>query len=343
MQGDACYACPTNKERNAIQAAIFQKHIQATHPNVTCDEMPPEHTLIIEGNITSSISHTTRQRIDRHLRHRIITSCGDANVMMGSKHIDPALCIYIGAYLICIDNKHLTAKVPRGNGTLCRVLGVKLKDNAQSYKWKNYYGKKVWTVNAADVEWVECEHVNKSNVMTQLESQIKELKNELDLPPKNHKSDSKAIKSKIDELNKKLAKEINGRVFKLEPEQFTPEVTVKHYHASSKKIVFRCKMMQIPANSNDATTGHKLQGMSKDAMIVSSWPTGSLAAMFKNWEYVVLSRVRTLSGLYLVKPIDMDKSFQPSPQLASYMDKIRKFEKDMLEKRQQAISRTFSN
>ena len=50
---------------------------------------------------------------------------------------------------------------------------------------------------------------------------------------------------------------------------------------------------------------------------------------------------RTLSGLYLVKPIDMDKSFQPSPQLASYMDKIRKFEKDMLEKRKQAISKTF--
>jgi hypothetical protein len=39
--------------------------------------------------------------------------------------------------------------------------------------------------------------------------------------------------------------------------------------------------MQIPANSNDATTGHKLQGMSKDAIIVSSWPTGTLAAMFK--------------------------------------------------------------
>ncbi len=54
----------------------------------------------------------------------------------------------------------------------------------------------------------------------------------------------------------------------------------------------------------------------------------------KNWEYVVLSRVRTLSGLYLVKPIDMDKSFQPSPQLASYMDKIRTFEKEMLEQLQ---------
>ncbi len=82
--------------------------------------------------------------------------------------------------------------------------------------------------------------------------------------------------------------------------------------------------------------------MSKDAIIVSSWPTGSLAAIFKNWEYVVLSCVRTLSGLYLVKPIDMDKSFQPSPQLTSYMDKIIKLEKDMLEKRQQAIRKKIS-
>ena len=138
------------------------------------------------------------------------------------------------------------------------------------------------TVSATDVEWVECEHVNKTSLLLQLESQIKELKHQLDLPQNDHKSDKKTIKSKLYELNKRLAKEMNGRRFKLEPEQFLPEVTVKHYHASSKKIVFRCKMMQIPANSNDATTGHKLQGMSKDAFIVSSWPTGRLAAMFKN-------------------------------------------------------------
>jgi hypothetical protein len=77
---------------------------------------------------------------------------------------------------------------------------VKLKDDAQSYKCKNYYGKKVWTVNEADVEWVECEHVNKSSFMTQLELQIKELENELDLPQNNHTSDNKTIKSKLDEL-----------------------------------------------------------------------------------------------------------------------------------------------
>jgi hypothetical protein len=33
-----------------------------------------------------------------------------------------------------------------------------------------------------------------------------------------------------------LAKEMTGRKFKLEPEQFSPEVTVKHYQTSSKKL-----------------------------------------------------------------------------------------------------------
>jgi hypothetical protein len=199
FQGGTCYACPTNKERNSIQAAIFQEHITATHPGVTCNEMPLEHTLIIEGHITSSISNTTQQRIDRHLRNCIITNCGYANVMMGSKHIDPALCMYIGAYLICIDNKHLRDKVPWGNGTLCRVLGVQLKENAQSYKWKKYYGKNVWTVNAADVEWVECEHVNKTSLVAQLESQINELRCQLDFRPNDHQSKKQKIKTKLDD------------------------------------------------------------------------------------------------------------------------------------------------
>jgi hypothetical protein len=73
-------------------------------------------------------------------------------------------------------------------------------------------------------------------------------------------------------------------------------------------------MRQIPANTNDATTGHKLQVMSKDVIIVTSWPTG-----FKNWEYVVLSRACTLSGLYLVKPFNMNKSSKPSIQLKKYI------------------------
>jgi hypothetical protein len=123
--------------------------------------MPQDHTHIIKANITSSQAKNSNQKFDKHLRHRIITTCGDANAMMGTKHIDPLLCLYLGAYLMCIDNKHLKDKVPKRNGTFCQVLDVKLKHNAQSYKCKNYNGRKVWTVNATDVEWIECEHVNK--------------------------------------------------------------------------------------------------------------------------------------------------------------------------------------
>jgi len=79
---------------------------------------------------------------------------------------------------------------------------VKLKDDAQSYKYINYCGKKVWTVNAADVEWVECEHVNKSSFRTKLESQIKELKCHWDLQRNDNKSDNNTMKSKLDELKK---------------------------------------------------------------------------------------------------------------------------------------------
>ncbi len=79
----------------------------------------------------------------------------------------------------------------------------------------------------------------------------------LDLLPNNHLSKKQTIKSKLDDVHNKLAKEMISRRFKLESEQFSPEVSIKHYHTSSKKVTFRCKMKQIPANSNDATTGHK--------------------------------------------------------------------------------------
>ncbi len=181
-----------------IQKAIFRKHIQATHPSVATNESHPDHILIIEAHITSSNSKKSQQKVDRHLRNCVITSCSDADVMVGTKHIDPALCIYIGAHLICIDNKHLNSKIPRGNGTLCRVLGVKLKINATTYKWKNYYGKNVWTVNAKDVEWIQCEHVNKPGYIVQLEAQIKDLEKVQD----KHQN-----KNKLEQLKERISKE----------------------------------------------------------------------------------------------------------------------------------------
>jgi hypothetical protein len=124
--------------------------------------------------------------------------------------------------------------------------------------------------------------------------------------------DAHQVQSNLDKLKMKLSTEIKDRTFKVEPESFLAKVTVQKFHTSIKKQEFQCKMKQFLANTNDASTGNRLQGMSKDVIIVTSWPTGGLASMFKNWEYVVLSRVCTLKGLYLVESINMEKSFKPS-------------------------------
>jgi hypothetical protein len=59
------------------------------------------------------------------------------------------------------------------------------------------------------------------------------------------------------------------------------------------------KGIQLPVVSNNATTGHKLQGSSVDSM-------STLGFTKENWAYVVLSRVRTHKGLYLRHPLDFD-------------------------------------
>jgi hypothetical protein len=149
--------------------------------------------------------------------------------MAGTKHIDPALCIYVGAHLICIDNKHLKDKVPRGNGKICRVIGIKLKEEPQSYKWKNYYGGKLWTVNTSDDEWVQCEHINKTVTMIQLQAQIDQLSSTLDsLPKTNRTVKDPKLQSYLESLTNTLSAEMNNRKFKLEPESFSTKYLSKN-------------------------------------------------------------------------------------------------------------------
>ena len=74
------------------------------------------------------------------------------------------------------------------------------------------------------------------------------------------------------------------------------------------------KVKQIPVNSNIATTtGHKLQGTTKDILIVDCW-----SYTFANWVYLVLSRVRTLDGLFLCRCLAI--STVPGPLLQERLE-----------------------
>jgi hypothetical protein len=76
-------------------------------------------------------------------------------------------------------------------------------------------------------------------------------------------------------------------------------------------------LFQLPILINHATTGHKLQGKTLDDLIVAEW------SKLKNWAYVVLSRVRTLAGLFLLKPIPIDIDFAPDPRYIEMMTRLR--------------------
>ncbi len=331
---DVSFACPTNRERNAIHASHFKQHLEKSHPKVNEDEPPPDHTVVVEADIQSSKSSRSKTKINSMLRHRIITTCGDDNAKSGTRHVDPALCLYIGAFVICvISNQSLNEKVRRGNGTMCRVIGIKLKQDAPSYKWKNYYNRKVWTVNAKDVEWIEVEHYPKSKTIVNLEKTIKEVKEQLSEGSCDINQEQ-TCQERLAGLKTALQNENKKHRFTLEPKKYTTLVKVKPHHLARAPMEFTCRMTQLPVNLNDATTGHKLQGMSKDAIIVTSWPKGGL---FKNWEYVVISRVRTLSGLYLFKPIDMDKSFKPSEELKQFFRRTRAIERRFIKLRERRL------
>ena len=66
----------------------------------------------------------------------------------------------------------------------------------------------------------------------------------------------------------------------------------------TQTLHFSVHMSQFHVLVNNATTGHKLQGRMLDHIFVNDWTCSD------NWPHVVLSRVRTLQGLFLRKPLN---------------------------------------
>ena len=102
-----------------------------------------------------------------------------------------------------------------GNGTQCRVLSVKLKRNQTSHMWKTWNNRKVWTVCASDVEWVELEHFPKTQEIDTLEAHLKRKR-------QAHLENATGADSvDIVSIDARLDKAIKSRRFKLVPKLFT--------------------------------------------------------------------------------------------------------------------------
>ena len=87
-----------------------------------------------------------------------------------------------------------------------------------------------------------------------------------------------------------------------------------------------CGITQILVISSDAITGHKLQGLTKDNLIVYSWNK------ITEWIYVVLSRVKTLEGLFLVRPLKLTDIKPPSKEYLSFLQRMKDMQTTELER-----------
>jgi hypothetical protein len=66
--------------------------------------------------------------------------------------------------------------------------------------------------------------------------------------------------------------------------------------------------------------------LTKDNLIVVSWSNST------NWIYVVLSRVRTLSGLYLFRKLNLEDIKPPSRDYLQFLERMRALQQAELER-----------
>jgi hypothetical protein len=219
--------------------------------------------------------------------------------------------MYYGAKFICVmDNTGLRERVPRGNGTMCRFRSIKLKPGATSIRTKIFHSRKVTSVNAKDIQYMECEVIDNSSHTKQLACHIKELS----MKPRPDKT-------KIRKLRRQMDTERKNKVFHLE--SITTTTTVKcSINKETPPLTFRTKMTQFPINLADTVTGHKLQGRTLDKIIITGWGH----SFSKNWEYTVLSRVKTRAGLFLLEELNLDKSYGANEQFRRFIERLKRIE-----------------
>jgi len=116
---------------------------------------------------------------------------------------------------------------------------------------------------------------------------------------------------------------VQPAVFHIKPKTHSfkariPKPIILRTHPKHTTELIEMRATQLPILINNATTGHKLQGSGVNLLFVHNW------SYVTNWVYTMLSRVKTLNGLFLRKPLDLDLSKYAVPQ--AYTQMIQQFQ-----------------
>ena len=120
-------------------------------------------------------------------------------------------------------------------------------------------------------------------------------------------------------------KRIQPAIFELEAKNYTFGARILKPRIlrtkESQRETIRMKARQFPILINNATTGHKLQGSGVDSLFVHNW------SAVQNWVYVILSRVKVRTGLFLRKEIASNNlhRFAVPQGLRNMLQRFRQF------------------
>jgi hypothetical protein len=107
--------------------------------------------------------------------------------------------------------------------------------------------------------------------------------------------------------------------FRLKPKvgSFRVKHPISEFGVKSR-VQTNIELQHLPVIVNHATTGcHKLQGKTVKSLVIAEW------SKVKNWACVVLLRVNTLSGLFLMSSIPEDIDFGPAEDYLDMMRSLR--------------------
>jgi len=105
------------------------------------------------------------------------------------------------------------------------------------------------------------------------------------------------------------------RPLKVYPRKQQAVISIKDYPK------LKVKIQQVPLLSADAITGHKLQGMTMNNLVIQDFDYKT-----PNWVYVALSRVKDRKGLFLMSKLDKNKIKKPNDGLVLMEERLKEKE-----------------
>ena len=128
-------------------------------------------------------------------------------------------------------------------------------------------------------------------------------------------------------------KKIGTKYFNLKPKKQSFGIKMTHPNLCQTEnkrgkntYKMNMQMVQIPIIINNAMTGYKLQGQLINNLFVQCLNDE------RNWCYVVLSRIKTLKGLYLRKPLNKENINKYNETPDRLREMINDFKRDLLHK-----------